>query len=169
MTPGGFYQQYRSHIINHTARAGQTIEWNNNHVMAQDEPLGPTLEDHILFVVISLIDPRLIEHVRKHYQLKLRAEQRIMDVRSDIFLNIPRFLEEIENQQLNSIQPQFARMSMSGMTGSSNTATHLPTNYSATQPVQARGNNYKQSGAQTAQTQPSLSAIAPPPENFFRL
>ena len=37
MMPAGFYQLYRAHIINHTARAGQTIQWNNNQVLDNDE------------------------------------------------------------------------------------------------------------------------------------
>ena len=103
MTPAGFYQLYRAHIINHTSQAGQTIQWNNNQVLAQDEIIGAAFEDHILYSVIALINPRLTEHVQQHYQLKLTLGQRLMDVRADIFINIPKFLEEINNQ-LGAIQ-----------------------------------------------------------------
>ena len=102
MTPAGFYQLYRAHIINHTSRAGETIQWNNNQRLAQDEVIGAAFEDHILYCVINLIDPRLTDHVSQHYQLKLTAGQRLMDVRADIFVNIPKFLEEI-NSQLGAI------------------------------------------------------------------
>ena len=71
MTPSGYYHQYRSHFINHTARAGQTIAWSGQ-VMANDKTIGPTMEDHILYSVISVIsqiDNRLLEHIHKHYQL----------------------------------------------------------------------------------------------------
>ena len=98
MTLNGFYQQYHSHIINHTSRAGDTIEWNNNQVLQHDEVIGAAFEDHILYFVISLIDSRPIEHVHKHYQLKLRPGQRLMDVRADIFVNIPKFIEELDGQ-----------------------------------------------------------------------
>ena len=110
MTPSGFYQLYRAHIINHTSRAGQTIQWNNNQVLAQDEVIGATFEDHILYCVINLIDPRLIEHVAQHYQLKLTPGQRLMDVRADILINIPKFLEEL-NGQLGAIQLQMSPQS----------------------------------------------------------
>ena len=98
MTPTGFYQLYRAHIINHTLRAGETIQWNNNQVLAQDEIIGATFEDHILYCVIALIDPCLTDHIHQHYQFKLTAGQRFMDVRGDIFVNIPTFLEEINAQ-----------------------------------------------------------------------
>ena len=88
MTPAGFYQLYRAHIINHTARARQTIQWNNNQVLVHDEVIGAAFEDHILYSIIALIDSRLIDHISKHYQLKLTDGQRLMDIRADIFINI---------------------------------------------------------------------------------
>ena len=75
MTPASFYQLYRAHIINHTERAGQTIQWNNNQVLAQDEVIGAVFKDHILYCVIALINPRLTDHISQHYQLKLTAGQ----------------------------------------------------------------------------------------------
>ena len=93
MMPAGFYQLYRAHIINHISRAGETIQWNNSQVLAQDEIIGAAFEDHILYSVIALIDPRLTEHVQQHYQLKLTPRQRLIDVRADIFINILKFLE----------------------------------------------------------------------------
>ena len=92
MTPAGFYQLYRAHIINHTKQAGQKIQWNNNQVLANDEVIGAAFEDHILYSVIALIDSRLIDHISQHYQLKLTDGQRLMDIRADIFVNIPKFL-----------------------------------------------------------------------------
>ena len=90
MTPARFYQLYRAHIINHTAQAGQTIQWNNNQLLAQDEVIRAAFEDHILYSVIALIDSRLIDHISQHYQLKLTDGQRLMDIRADIFVNIPK-------------------------------------------------------------------------------
>ena len=57
--------------------------------------------------MINLIDPRLTDHVAQHYQVKLTAGQRLMDVRADILVNIPKFLEEI-NGQLGAIQLQMS-------------------------------------------------------------
>ena len=93
MTPSSFYHQYRSHLINHAARRGETIQWKNNEVLAQDEQFGPSYEDHILYSVIEKIDERLLEFIHVHYQLKLTQGQRLMDVRADIQRNIPEYLE----------------------------------------------------------------------------
>ena len=54
MTSAGFYQLYCTHIINHASQGGQTIQWNNNQVLAQDEVIGAAFEDHILYYVIAL-------------------------------------------------------------------------------------------------------------------
>ena len=108
MTPAGFYQLYRAHIINHTSRAGETIQWNQNQVLANNEVKGVCFEDHILYCVIGLIDPRLTEHIHQHYQLKLTQGQQLMDVRGDIFVNIPKFLEELNTQQLGAINLQMS-------------------------------------------------------------
>ena len=103
MTPAGFYQLYRAHIINHTGRTGQFIQWNNNQELTQDEIIGPAFEDHILYCMIALINSRLTDHIHQHYQLKLTPGQRLMDVRSDIFINIPKFLEELNNANLGAM------------------------------------------------------------------
>ena len=65
MTPTGFYQAYRAHLINHTARAGDRIAWANRN-QVQAETLGPSYEDFILYVVINEIDSRLLKYVHKH-------------------------------------------------------------------------------------------------------
>ena len=75
MTPAGFYQLYRAHIINYTSRAGQTLQWNNNQVLAQDEVISAAFEDNILYCVIALIDLYLTVHIHQHFQLKLAAGQ----------------------------------------------------------------------------------------------
>ena len=59
ITPAGFYQLYWAHIIKLTSQAGETIQWNNNHLLAQDEIIGAAFDDHILYSVIALIDPHL--------------------------------------------------------------------------------------------------------------
>ena len=110
MTPSGYYHQYRSHFINHTARAGQRIEWSGQDLV-NDETIGPTTEDLILYSVISQIDGRLLEHIHKHYQLKMTVNQRLMDVRTDIFHNIPEFLKELDGQ-LGAITVRAQQMSL---------------------------------------------------------
>ena len=125
MTPAGFYQLYWAHIINQTSQANQTIQWNNNQVLAQDKIIGAAFKDNILYCVISLINPRLTKHVQQHYQLKLAAGQCLMDIRADIFDNIPKFLEEI-NGQLHTIQvqsPQPSHVSLAAIQPSQDACT----------------------------------------------
>ena len=90
-----------------TARAGQIIQHNNNIAQAADETLGPCFQDYILYNMIQDIDPRLTKHIKTHYKLKIAAGQRLTDLKSDIFTNIPKFLEEIQQQEsLNALRAQ---------------------------------------------------------------
>ena len=41
--------------------------------MVQDETMGPTFEDFMLYTVIGKIDSRLLDYVHKHYQLKCQG------------------------------------------------------------------------------------------------
>ena len=86
-TPSGFYNQYRSVLLNNVARRNDIIRWNDNHQMDGDEQIGPLFEDHILLTVLNLIDSRLPAHVKNYYQLKME-DKRLMDVKTDIFVNI---------------------------------------------------------------------------------
>ena len=98
MTPVGYYQRHRAHVMQNPARAGERIHWDNRD-QANNEIIGPVFQDYILYNVLKEIDPRLLEFVQTHYQLKMQAGQRLMDVKDDIFSNIPHFLEEIKQQE----------------------------------------------------------------------
>ena len=98
MTPVGFYHRYRTAIINNCARRNEIIHWNEGRAQAADEVLGPAAEDHILLTVIKEIDPRLPEFIKTHYQLKLE-NRRLMDIRSDIFNNVTKFISDIESAE----------------------------------------------------------------------
>ena len=114
MTPAGFYHRYRTAIINNCARADEQIHWNNGIRMPADETLGPGSEDHILLSEIEKIDPRLPEFIKTHYQLKLE-NRRLMDIRSDIFNNITKYITDIESAESLSA----LRMRSSGIATSS--------------------------------------------------
>ena len=102
-TPAGFYNEYRTVIINNVRRRGETIHWNNQDLTA-DEVIGPLSEDVILMNVLHLIDPRLPKFIRKYYQLKL-GDKRLMDIKTDIFNNIKEFQSEMEAaEQLAAIR-----------------------------------------------------------------
>ena len=102
-TPAGFYNEYRTVIINNVGRRGETIHWNNQDLNA-DEVIGPLFEDVILMNVLHLIDPRLPKFIRKYYQLKL-GDKRLMDIKTDIFNNIKEFQSEMEAaEQLAAIR-----------------------------------------------------------------
>ena len=112
---------------------------DNNQVLAQDEVISAAFKDHILYCVINLIDPRLTDHVAQHYQLKLTAGQRLMDVRADILVNIPKFLEEI-NGQLGAIQlqmsPHSSQLSLAAIQQhSQDTSKPMPTSRATAPPV----------------------------------
>ena len=153
MTPSGFYQQYRAHIINHTARRGDIIQWNNNLELVADETIGPAFEDHILYCVINLIDPRLIEYVHSHYKLKLGVGQRIMDVRADLFVNIPKFITELDGQ-LSTIQTKTETESSSVSQFSQGTNSNQQTANTSAQPLYQA-----QQPTQAAAIQPAFSAM----------
>ena len=103
-TPAGFYNEYRTVILNNVGRRNEVIQWNNNRTLDADKAVGPLFEDIILMNVLNLIDPRLPEFVRKHYQLKM-GDRRLMDIKSDIFTNLKGFITEMENaEQLSSLR-----------------------------------------------------------------
>ena len=107
LTPAAYFQKVKSHIMANTARAGQTIQHENNRIQAADETLGPAFQDYILYNTIRDIDPRLTKHIQAHYKLKMAAGQRLTDLKADIFANIPKFLEEIQQQEsLNALRAQ---------------------------------------------------------------
>merc|ERR1712240_570389 len=72
--------------------------------MGANKQVGPLFEDVILLNVIQLIDPRLPQFVKEHYQLKL-GERRLMDIKTDIFNNVKKFLSDLDAaEQLNSLR-----------------------------------------------------------------
>ena len=91
MTPAAYFQKVKAHIMANTARAGQII-LHNNLAQAADEILRPCFQDYILYNTIRDIDPRLTKHIQMHYKLKITGGQRLTDLKSDIFTNIPKFI-----------------------------------------------------------------------------
>ena len=111
-TPVSFYNFYRTIISNNLAKTGEVIKYKNNEALLQDEKFSPMLEDIILLDVIKEIDPRLPGFVKSHYFHKMKKEERLMDVKTDILINIPHFLEQLdastESPSLNAMkQAQF--------------------------------------------------------------
>ena len=90
-TLAGFYNEYRTVILNNIGRRNEVIQWNNDRALDADEVVGPLFEDVILMNVLNLIDPRLPKFIRKHYQLKMR-DRRLMDIKSDILTNLKEFI-----------------------------------------------------------------------------
>ena len=96
-TPVAFYNEYRSIIVNNLARRGDIIKYKNNEGLQQDEKMSPMVEDMILLNVIREIDERLPTFIKKHYNHKIRENERIMDFKADILVNLSSFIDEIEN------------------------------------------------------------------------
>ena len=71
-TPVAFYNQYRNIIINNLAKAGDTLKYKNNQLLDRDEKMSPMLEDVVLLNVINLIDHRLPQFIRNHYNHKMK-------------------------------------------------------------------------------------------------
>ena len=91
----GFYDQYRNLVIASLKKKGDTIGWQNNMMLAEDEQLSPTFEEMILANVLGLIHTHLPKHVSNHYCL-MGSTNSLMDYQSDILIKVPGFLTEIE-------------------------------------------------------------------------
>ena len=100
-TPVSFYNQYRTLVVNNLAKAGDIIKYKSNEALEVDEKVTPMLEDMILVNVLREIDSRLPAFIRAHYNHKIKKTERIMDFKSDILINVPSFLELIENKEQN--------------------------------------------------------------------
>ena len=95
-----FYNQYRNLVISKLKKKGDTIMWNNNTVMAEDEQLSPTFEELILANVLGLINTRLPGHVRDNYYSLIGKTKSLMDYRTDILDKVPTFLKAIDGNML---------------------------------------------------------------------
>ena len=84
ITPAAYFQKFKAHIMANTTRVGQVIQHNNNVAKAADETLGPYFQDYILYNIIRDIDSRLTKYIQNHYKLKIAAQQRLTDLKSDI-------------------------------------------------------------------------------------
>ena len=105
MTPISFYNQYRTLIVNNLGKNGDIIKYKNNEALAGDEKMTPMLEDVLLLNVIHEIDPRLPAFIKTHYNHKMRRDDRLMDFKADIMVNINSFLEQLNSvEQVNSFK-----------------------------------------------------------------
>ena len=98
-TPVAFYNLYRTIISNNLAKRGDSIKYKNNEVLENDEKFSPMLEDLVLLDAIKEIDTRLPMYVKSFYFHKMKKEERLMDFKTDILLNIPRFVEQLESKE----------------------------------------------------------------------
>ena len=105
MKPIGFYNNYRTIIMNNLAKEGDVIGYKGPHHRQPKEIIGPTFEDFIFLEVLRLIDNRLPAYIRQIYAHKLDQTKRLMDFKSDILVNIERFQAELtEKEQLSTFQ-----------------------------------------------------------------
>ncbi len=109
-TPGepaaGFYNNYRNLLIANLRKAGDTIAWQNNTVLEEDEKLSPTTEDLVLANVLALIDSRLPGHVKEHYHHLIGKTKSLMDFKADILVKIPTFLAEMDKTHNGTVHYQ---------------------------------------------------------------
>ena len=112
MTPVGFYNQYRTVIINNLKKANTVVKWKSDVPLATDEKISATFDDFILLQVLTLIDSRLPAYIRQAYAHKLGKDQTLMDFKSDIFVNIKQFKKDMEEkEQLTSLRAENAQLS----------------------------------------------------------
>ena len=101
-TPVSFYNKYRTVLVNNLAKAGDVIRYKNDGPLTEDEKMTPMLEDLILLNVLREIDPRLLAFVKLHYNHKMQHKDKLMDFKSDMLVNIPSFLNQINNDEHNN-------------------------------------------------------------------
>ena len=70
--------------------------------MTEDEKMTPMLEDVILLNVLREIDGRLPAYVKNHYNHRMQHDDKLMDLKTDILVNTPAFLEKIVNEEQNN-------------------------------------------------------------------
>ena len=96
-TPVAFYNLYRTVVSNNLAKQGEIIKYKNNEIMDNDEKFSPMLEDLVLLNAVKEIDTRLPGVIKSFYFHKMKSNERLMDFKTDILLNVPRFLEQLES------------------------------------------------------------------------
>jgi hypothetical protein len=90
-----FYDQFRNLVIASLKKKGDTIMWQNNAILTEDEKLSPTFEELMLGIVLGLIDIRLPMHVCDSYHDADGKGKNLMDYKADILEKVPFFLSEI--------------------------------------------------------------------------
>ena len=107
MKPVGFYNNYRTIVMNNLRPRGFLVQYKNNKELATNETISPTFEDFILIEVLRLIDSRLPAHIREVYAHKIVKDKCIMDFKTDILVNVDKFKREIDDkEQMHSIRVQ---------------------------------------------------------------
>ena len=104
-TPVSFYNKYRTVIVNNLSKTGDIIKYKSNNPIEVDERMTPMLEDVILLNVLREIDARLPGYIKTHYNHRMQHDDKLMDLKSDILVNVSTFLEKINHEEENcSIQ-----------------------------------------------------------------
>ena len=107
MKPVGFYNSYRTIVMNNLRPKGFVVQYKNNKELATNETISPTFEDFILIEALRLIDERLPAHVREVYAHKIIKNKCIMDFKADILVNVDKFKKEMDDkEQMHSIKAQ---------------------------------------------------------------
>ena len=101
-TPVSFYNKYRTVIVNNLSKNGDIIKYKGANPMTEDEKMTPMLEDVILLNVLREIDGRLPAYVKNHYNHRMQHDDKLMDLKTDILVNTPAFLEKIVNEEQNN-------------------------------------------------------------------
>ena len=101
-TPVSYYNKYRTVIVNNLSKTGDIIKYKGNNAITEDERMTPMLEDLILLNVLQGIDSRLPGFIKMHYNHKMKHDDKLMDLKSDILVNTNAFLEQINCEEQNN-------------------------------------------------------------------
>ena len=93
-TPVSYYNKYRTVIVNNLSKTGDIIKYKGNNAITEDERMTPMLQDLILLNVLQGIDSRLPGFIKMHYNHKMKHDDKLMDLKSDILVNTNAFLEQ---------------------------------------------------------------------------
>ena len=134
-TPTSFYNEVRAHFINNLRKQGDIVQWKSATALAADEKISPLLEDMILYHALNLIDPRILPHVREVYALQMGKEKTLRDLKTEILVNIPSMLNDINTKE--------AAANMIKVAGATNSTEDLAATFAA---FNFRGNGNRQRG-----------------------
>ena len=96
-----FYKQLGAAVSDSLLRQGDVLMYRDNHPLEEDERFSPLLENVVVLWALQLINQRLPNQVHKTFGHQLKNNVRLIDLRQQIFDQIPELLQDIEVTESN--------------------------------------------------------------------